>query len=532
MTLHARGLALTTGMLALMAPAAQASIITDFLDRIGGCRKPLSQSFSYEVSPYTPKPYGKALADWTDQDVADFRAYFLVCQTRRPDWQSMGEDNRRDAIRVIDTTLAELRYKVGDARATAAKQRADAAYEAERRRRDDEQRAAEAEATAQRAQAEQAANAEQGHRNDVRQKARQVLTDLLAFTQNELEMLPPRQKLERLDGFIARMQEVGREAGDAPVAKPLLTMLDQTIALRSQIARAQARDMPAARSQAEIGTRSGRDDGAYTDYEWLGQRGIMAMTNPLQREEYRASLARGIDFNVGVSAIEPSASGWLVQLSGRLGAAGTPGQGFFCRVSNGDAASLAVLREIAPPYGIVHVAAPDADEFLMESRPLRIRVVFSPCRITSPSNGTNRRSTAERSELSSAPPAGQANRDETRVETREPVAPSPAGLLCTSRPPRNDAQRAMAHRLRRVWAIPEALRADPSLLLTFSVTLNFDAELTAPPQLVRSQSQAATPGQMQAAVEAARQAIQQQAPYTELGSYAGGMMQVDLTPCD
>lgn len=64
----------------------------------------------------------------------------------------------------------------------------------------------------------------------------------------------------------------------------------------------------------------------------------------------------------------------------------------------------------------------------------------------------------------------------------------------------------MTHCIRKVWAIPETLPSDVSLLLTFAVTLNFDAEMTVPPHLVRSQCQAATPEQLQAAAEAAPEA--------------------------
>ncbi|WP_204351485.1 hypothetical protein, partial [Serratia marcescens] len=46
----------------------------------------LQDSFSQEVSPFTPRPYGKALADWTDADLAEFRGYFLACREQRPDW--------------------------------------------------------------------------------------------------------------------------------------------------------------------------------------------------------------------------------------------------------------------------------------------------------------------------------------------------------------------------------------------------------------------------------------------------------------
>ncbi|GBU18632.1 hypothetical protein AwMethylo_28470 [Methylobacterium sp.] len=46
----------------------------------------MQDSFSQEVSPFTPRPYGKALADWTDADLAEFRGYFLACREQRPDW--------------------------------------------------------------------------------------------------------------------------------------------------------------------------------------------------------------------------------------------------------------------------------------------------------------------------------------------------------------------------------------------------------------------------------------------------------------
>ena len=90
----------------------------------------------------------------------------------------------------------------------------------------------------------------------------------------------------------------------------------------------------------------------------------------------------------------------------------------------------------------------------------------------------------------------------------------------------------MVRRLRQAWAIPEALRADSSLWLSFGVTLNFDGELTETPQLTRSQSRLATPEQLRQAVDAADRAIRTSAPFPELGQFAGGTMQVDMTPCD
>ena len=377
--------ALMLGALALTSPAAQAGTITDFLDRIGGCRKPMSESFSYEISPYTAKPYGKALAEWTNEDLADFRAYFLACQTRRPDWQSMGDYNRNDAVRVIDTAMAELRPKVAEARAGAEKQRADAAYAAEQRRRDEEQRRIEAEAALRNEQTERATQTERTRRNEeVRQKVLPLLNELLAFTQNELNTLPPEQQLNRLDGYVARMEVVGREIAGAPGAAPLLAMVGPTRTLRDQIA-AQLNRSNTAVGSDPAPSRPESAVGPYTDFEYLGQRVVSAMTNPLQRDAFRASLARGIDFNVGVSAIEPSPSGWLVQLSGRVGVSGTPGQGFFCRVERSDNASIAILGTVTPPYGILHVSAPDAEAFLLESRPLQARIVFGPCKITAPS---------------------------------------------------------------------------------------------------------------------------------------------------
>lgn len=530
MTHRPRALALAASLLVFMAPAAQASIITDFLDRIGGCRKPMSDSFSYEISPYTPKPYGKALAEWTNDDLADFRAYFVACQTRRPDWQSMGDYNRNDAIRVIDTVMAELRPKVAEARATAERKRSDAAYEAEKRSREEDQRRAEAEAAAQRVQADGAAQAERTRRNDeVRQKALPLLNELLAFMQNEIEVLPFEQKLARLDGYIARMEALGREIGDVPAAKPLLTMLEPTRTLRDQLAAEQARQATAAPPVSDARGRAGAGDGPYTDFEWMGQRAIMALTNPLQGEDFRASLSQGIDFNVGVSGIEPAATGWMVHLSGRLGSSGTPGQGFFCRVDGADTASLAVLRTVTPPYGIIHVTAPRADEYLLNSNPLRIRIVFSPCRISAPDNGPRRSTQGGRTGSPAAPSTQGATGSSSSAP---PVAPSPPDLRCLINPSRRGPEQAMAHRLRQVWAIPEALRDDPSLWLTFAVTLNFDAEMTEAPKLLRSTSQRATPEQLQAAVEAAHRAIRESAPFPELGQLAGGTMQVDMTPCD
>lgn len=42
------------------------------------------------------------------------------------------------------------------------------------------------------------------------------------------------------------------------------------------------------------------------------------------------------------------------------------------------------VRTVTPPYGIVHVSAPDAEAFVLESRPLLARIVFGPCRLTAP----------------------------------------------------------------------------------------------------------------------------------------------------
>lgn len=141
-------LPLAIALSVLAAAPARAGTITDFLDRIGGCRKPMSDSFSYEVSPYTPKPYGKALGDWADEDLAEFRAYFVACQARRPDWGSLGDGNRAREIWVIDTALAELRTKVERARAVAERQRSDVAYEAEQRAHDEARQRAEAQKAA------------------------------------------------------------------------------------------------------------------------------------------------------------------------------------------------------------------------------------------------------------------------------------------------------------------------------------------------------------------------------------------------
>ncbi len=69
-------------------------------------------------------------------------------------------------------------------------------------------------------------------------------------------------------------------------------------------------------------------------------------------------------------------------------------------------------------------------------------------------------------------------------------------------------------------------------MLTFALTLDFDAQLQAPPRLLRSQSRQATPEQLTAAADAADRAIRETAPFPELGPSAGDTMQIDMTPCD
>ncbi len=339
--------------------------------------------------------------------------------------------------------------------------------------------------------------------------------------------LPPPQRLAAFDAYLARLQALSPEVAGTSVAAIHERVLREGREERASIA-------------AQLGLDSGaaldRSEGAYTDFEWMGQRGVMALTNPLQRDDFRASLDRGIDFDVGVSGIEPVPTGWLVHLSGRLGSSGTPGQGFFCKVAASDAASLTVLRGITPPYGIVHMTAPGIGAFTMQDRPANIRIVFEGCRITPPTGGVNRRPNVALSDpnRSTRAPlqAGPVPREAAATGVGLPVAPSPAGLRCMTSPLRNDPQRAMARRLRQAWAIPEPLRADPSLILTFAVTLDFDAELQAAPRLLRSQSERATPDQLNAAAEAADRAIRQTAPFPELGQFAGGTMQIDMTPCD
>ncbi|TXM90156.1 hypothetical protein [Methylobacterium sp. WL116] len=374
---------LITGMLALAAPTAEASTITDFLDRIGGCRKPLSESFSNEVSPYTAKPYGKPLAEWTNTDIGEFRAYFVDCQARRRDWQSIGDYNRNDAIRVIDTTMAELWTKVRDARGMAAKQRTDAASEARERERIAANERDVTAAAARQTLAQQQTDADVARRTEAaRTTVLPLMQEMFAFAQNEMSRLPPAEQLARIDAYLARLQALHGEVVGTKVEAPLNASIKTWQEQRAGLAVQLGRDPSAAPGQA---------DGPYTDFEWLGQQGLVALTNPLQRETYRTSLARGIDFNVGVSSIAASAAGWLVQLSGRLGSPGTPGQGFFCRVDGSDTASLAVLRGITPPYGIVHVAAAGVDEYVLENTPVHIRIVFTGCRVTPPDNGDPRR---------------------------------------------------------------------------------------------------------------------------------------------
>lgn len=352
--------------------------------------------------------------------------------------------------------------------------------------------------------------------NAALQKLRALLSEITAA--NGYASLSPSRRLAALDAYLARLEALGPEAAGTRAAKIYENALRDTRQERASAAALLGRDPAAAPGAAE---------GPYTDFEWMGQRGVMALSNPLQRDDFRASLARGIDFNVGVSEIEPSPSGWLVHLSGRLGSSGTPGQGFFCKVAGSDAASLEVLRGITPPYGIVHMKAPGIDAFTLQSNPLRIRIVFDGCRISPLNNGTRRSES-----IATGGPAAPSAPVLDSTSRTGPVAPSPANLRCQIKPPRREHERVMAHRLRQAWAIPEALQDDPTLLLTFAVTLNFDAELTAPVELLSSISQRATPEQLRMAVEAGRQAIIASAPFPELGQFAGGTMQIDMTPCD
>lgn len=204
-------------------------------------------------------------------------------------------------------------------------------------------------------------------------RLRALLAEVTAA--NAYADLPPPQRLAALDAYLARLQALGPELAGTSVAAIYERALREGRQERTSVAAQLGRDPS---------MTSGANEGAYTDFEWMGQRGITALSNPLQREDFRASLARGIDFNVGVSAIEPTAAGWLVQMSGRPGTPGTPGQGFFCRVNGTDTASLTVLRGLMPPYGIVHMTSSRADEFVLSDRPLRVRIVFADCRITPP----------------------------------------------------------------------------------------------------------------------------------------------------
>lgn len=365
--------------------------------------------------------------------------------------------------------------------------------------------------------------ASQERDNAALQRVRALLAESVAA--HGYTDLPLQQRLAALDAYVARLQALGPEVAGTRAAPFLENALREARQERASVAAQLARDPATALAPVE---------GPYTDFEWLGQWALSALTNPLQRPDFRASLDRGIDFDVGVSSIEPAPTGWLVQLSGRLGNSGTPGQGFFCRVAASDTASLAVLRAITPPYGIVHMRAPAVEAFTLQSSPLRIRIVFEDCRVTPPTGDSSRRPNVERGEPNhTAPPArGRAEQGAKAGRSGEAVAPSPLGLRCTTAPLRNGPQRAMAQRLRQAWAIPEPLRDDPTLVLTFAVTLDFDAGLQAAPRLLRAQSQRATSDQLSAATEAADRAIRETAPFPELGQFAGGTMQIDMTPCD
>lgn len=365
----------------------------------------------------------------------------------------------------------------------------------------------------------------QGRDDTALRRLRALVAELV--TANGYTDLPPQQRLSALDGYLARLQALGPEVAGTQAAPIHEKALRDAREERASVAVQLGRD-PAA--------EPGAAEGAYTDFEWMGQRTYAALTNPLQREDFRASLARGIDFDIGVSGIEAAPGGWLVHLSGRLGSSGTPGQGFFCRVAASDEGSLAVLRGITPSYGIVHMRATEIGAFTLQDRPLNIRIVFDNCRITPATGRTNPRPNAGFGDASrplpAGSPAGQVYPGATTGRIGEPVAPSPPGLRCDFQPQRRVEEREMVRRLRQAWAIPEALRADSSLWLSFGVTLNFDGELTETPQLTRSQSRLATPEQLRQAVDAADRAIRTSAPFPELGQFAGGTMQVDMTPCD
>ncbi|GBU18822.1 MULTISPECIES: hypothetical protein [Methylobacterium] len=501
---------------------ASAGPIGEHLDRIGGCRWPLHESFSQEVSPFTPRPYGKALADWTDADLAEFRDYFLACREQRPDWGRIGPANRGEAVRAIDTAVGELRFKIGMSRDEARGRRA---VEDARRRQGEiegEKRRADAEAAARQAQARQ--DAETVRRGRDAERARTIkpfIEELQRFTE-AADTMPHAELLPRLDGYVARIRVLMKGLGDAPrVATLLQKTAEDFTKLRDQIIEDNKRATASRPQPAPT-----PETGPYDSFEWLGQQMVSAGENPLRREEFQRSLTRGIDLNAGVARIDRTPNGWMVRLSGRLGSPGSPDQGMFCRVEGTDTASLAILRGVSPPYAIVHVEAPEAEEFLLESEPPTVCIVFGPCRVTPADDGTPR---ARRPGGSAAAPADGAGSPKADLP---PVVPSPADLRCTSRPNRRDGERAMARRLRQAWALPAASAGDPSLRLNFAVTLDFDGRITEPSKLLTADSTQASPEDMQAAVEAAHRAITATAPFPELGRFAGGTMQVEMTPCD
>lgn len=221
--------------------------------------------------------------------------------------------------------------------------------------------------------------------SDLQDKAELSRTQLEEIKQEILRFgrranaLAPAQQLDEIDIILKKLKNLTLEAAGTPYVGQFQLLNNRIEEVRRIVAHAV--------SSQPNSTQHETPGGPYTDFERLTQLTIMALSNPIRRDSFVASLARGIDFNVGIYRIVSERSGYLLQFWGGQNAPPDPGQGFFCRIPSSDSASLSILGSVTPPYAVVRASANQTDEVIVSGEPLRIRVVFGGCRITTMDSG-------------------------------------------------------------------------------------------------------------------------------------------------
>ena len=347
----------------LMKPIHAGAGVLEYLDQNGGCRVPIAQSFPREVMAGKPLAYGKPLAQWTQQDLSDFRSYFRACEGSIAATSGVHDM----LLQRVDGYVNRLASQIARARTQDATPPMGVpalnAYQAQIGHSPSETTTV-TRSTSPAASMIDATKLRIAHLwNEYRR----------ALTESSLQRVPdspdPQTMITRIDTLLMQLNQIQSEAVGFPSSDRIASFSSYLQGIRPNVVDATKIRQP------------------ITDLQRLAIVTIVTASNPLRRQDFEKELGAGIDFTALAADLTEEETSWLVQMSGGE-AQVSADNGIFCRVEKDDASSIEALKGMMPLQPMRFSGKLESAK--IDTAPMRIHVIFGPCKVSNEA-GSNRR---------------------------------------------------------------------------------------------------------------------------------------------